>query len=175
MRGGIALVLILAACSDEQAKHVFTTSATYTGDFGGVVAADGKCAEVAQAAALEGTFIAIISDATTHAIDRIADVGPWELPTGQVVFNTREDIGMVPLVALNVDERGKPVGGCAWTGSKIGAKLAPELCMGWTVKDLSTVGRTGNPTVNDNRWIEGASDCGVKTCNLAQHFYCIQQ
>lgn len=176
MRAIICIVMLLAACNNEASKRVFTTSAVYPGNFGGLTAADSKCAEAAQAAALGGSFIALLSDSATNAIDRVAGDGPWALLDGEVAFPTRADIAAVPLVALRVDERGRTLGtGCSWTGSKIGAKLAPERCLDWTVMDLSNVGRTGDITMNDNRWIEGNVDCGIKICNLLHHFYCIEE
>ena len=64
-------ILVLAwtsgACEDEGAKLVFTTSASYAGDLGGLAGADAKCAQSASTAGLDGTFVALLSDATTNA------------------------------------------------------------------------------------------------------------
>jgi len=173
----VALVLTPTACHDEEAKLLFTTSSSYTGDLGGLAGADAKCAQSASGAGLGGTFVALLSDASTNAIDRVSDVGPWNLTNGKVAFKTRADIATVPVTALGINEHAADVGlpTCAWTGSKAGAKLAPELCMSWTLGTADMVGKTGNTNTIDNRWIEGVNDCGNKICNTAQHLYCIEQ
>ena len=175
--GIVALVVTATACHEDNARLLFTTSSLYTGDLDGLVGADAKCAQSASAAGIDGTFIALLSDATTNAIDRVGDVGPWNLTNGQVAFRTRADLAMVPVAALEINENGLVAGPptCAWTGSKAGAKSAPEHCMNWTVAPNDMVGKTGNTNQIDSRWIEGISDCGNKICNVAQHLYCIEQ
>ena len=175
MRTVISIVLLLGAC-DDASMRVFTTSTVYSGTIGGLTEADAKCADTAKAAGLGGTFIALLSDSSTNAIDRIEDVGPWQLVSGETAFATRADIATMPLVPLGVDEKGRTLSqGCAWTGSKVEAKLAPELCMNWAVGDNSTTGRSGNIAVGDQRWIEGATDCGAVACNVKHHLYCFEQ
>lgn len=175
MRIVLSIVLLLGAC-DDAGMRVFTTSTVYAGDLGGLSSADTKCSDAAKAGGLRGTFVALLSDSVTDAFDRIKDVGPWALLSGEQAFATRADIALVPLVALGVDEKGNTLGpGCAWTGSKAGAMLAPELCMDWSIGDGSKVGRAGNTAVSDHRWIEGATDCGLVTCDKKHHLYCIEQ
>ena len=176
--GILVMVLTSTAChDDEEARLLFTTSSLYTGDLGGIAGADAKCAQSASTAGLDGTFVALLSDATTNAIDRVGDVGPWNLTNGQLAFRTQADLATVPATALGINENGLVVGPptCAWTGSKAGGKAAPELCMNWTLGTNDMVGKTGNTNTIDNRWIEGINDCGNKICSVAQHLYCIEQ
>src|SRR5580692_9705113 len=52
-------------------NKVFVTSATFTGDLGGQKGADAKCARVAKAVGLSGTFKAWLSTSKRNAKDKL--------------------------------------------------------------------------------------------------------
>lgn len=67
-------------------RRVFVTSQVYTGDLGGLSGADAKCQALADAAGLDGTFKAWLSDGTISARDRLSHAGaPYVLVDGVTV------------------------------------------------------------------------------------------
>ena len=150
------------------------------GAVSGVAAADALCQQVAAGAMLEGTWLAWLSAANynspIHAIDRVQDVGPWYLLSGQKAFNNKANLTGTPLTPLNVDERGQQLwyntsNAQIWTGSKAGGTLwgGYSSCSGW-MSDGGQ-GMTGDVTHSDTSWITDYSD----DCISENHLLCIQQ
>jgi hypothetical protein len=160
------------------AKRVFVTSASYGsilktagGGTSGLDGADKLCNNVATGANLRGTWKAWLSDDTTNAIDRIADVGPWLLTDGKKAFNNKAGLTGTPLVRIEVDENKQPVSGSVWTGTHTGGNKG-NTCSGWNgtagTFDSATTGDTLDPT----RWTDSGS---AASCSSMAHLYCIEQ
>jgi hypothetical protein len=166
-------------------KLVFITSATFSGNLvvsgsqpTGLAAADALCATAATAAGLGASFRAWLSDGNTNAIDRIADVGPWYLTDGTLVFHNKANLATTALAAINRNENGAPVnqwdGSYAqwvWTGTQIGGVRAAQTCNDWSsVSGNGAVGRFDAP----DQWTgNGSLDCSGDSYHM--HLYCLQQ
>ncbi len=99
------------------AKRVFVTKGTFTADLKsagsaatGLAGADKLCSNAASAAGLGGSWKAWLSDSTTDAISRIADVGPWYRIDGSSVFKNKDAFSSNPSVAINRTESGELLG-----------------------------------------------------------------
>ena len=163
-----------APAADTPAKkYVFGTSLGRTGNLGGLAGADTICATHASAAGLPGTWKAWLSDETTNAIDRIAEVGPWYLiGTTIVAATTKASFALSPSAAININENGLNMGSVDyWTGTASGgAKIAGSTCTSWT----TTAGNGAtHGQFNTGAWTAGGNvSCAfANTLKLA----CIQQ
>lgn len=189
------LLLLAGACgssggsgstdSATSVKLVFITSATFDGDLAtrggqtsGLAGADALCANAGEAANLGRSFKAWVSDETTNAIDRIADVGPWHFATsdgspGPIAFNNKANLGTIPLAALNITEQGMMLASSerAWTGSNNGGTtFVARTCTSWTSNQGPDFGIIGDAQSTSN-W----TYISAQQCNLTAHLYCIGQ
>lgn len=148
--------------------HVFVTSTVYASAFGGLAMADTACAQRAAAAALPGTWIALLNDDQTEVADRITLVGPiYNMAEELVAMNEDELYGGTAQNPVVYDEEGQDVGdGWAWIGG------GGDSCDNWTSAAEFTYGRYAIPAQADSWfWGEGVTDCfGVEA-----HLYCIDQ
>jgi hypothetical protein len=174
-------------------KRIFSTRSAYSGDLktagasatSGLDGADKLCALAATAAGLGGAWKAWLSDSTTDAIDRIADVGPWYLVDGTTkVFNNKANLATSPLTnGIQMDENGKtgdwaPNPG-TWTGTGLGGRkkadprdTAKTWCSDWSSAPGGCLAIFGNLTAADQTWTDWATGVG----NIpAGHLYCIEQ
>lgn len=125
----------------DGAKTVFVTRETYPADgFGGLQGADTICNAEAQAAGLEGEFVALLSGIYDSWDFRPEDppgtptVNPgaeiprdvrYVLPDGTNVMKSIEITeGEGPLLPINKDAFGQPVNGSVWTGTFVGGVRA---------------------------------------------------
>lgn len=160
-------------------KRVFATKSEYPGQLGGLAGGDAKCATAAAAANLGGTWKAWLSDATTPALARIADVGPWyrvESPLRTRVFNNKANLQTSPLAGITTDENGtalpRPFGDApqVWTGTAVGGSSSTFHCQSWTFLG-SAYGTVGLAGAIDNQWTISASP----SCANSAHLYCFEQ
>jgi len=167
-------VLSLGCSSDPASKHVFTTSLSYKGGFGGLAAGDELCNTAGVASNLGGAFKAWLSDSTADAIDRIDDVGPWLRTDGEVAFNNKTNLKTLPIVVLNLDENGAAVSGepYVFTGTGIGGVKGATNCSDWTTSAPTDSGTSGQFYSNDPQFWTGA---GTHGCDMAAHLYCVEQ
>lgn len=177
--------------------RLFVTSQSYAGDLRdaaqtptGLAAGDKLCQEAAAAAGLSGTFKAWLSDATTDAIDRVGNVpdGWYSVgPKAAKIADNKASLVAKGPSALIVDEHGKPVTGCPWTGTHPdGMKATSGLnvgsdgtCTGWTASgvDFAVAGGIG-PTTSPFNLIAGCPAGGgtaYSQCQNPQPIYCFQQ
>ncbi len=160
-----------AAGGSSVMKRVFVTASDYDGKLGGLAGADAKCALSAQAANLGGTWKAWLSDDTTNALDRIANVGPWFLLDGTKVFNNKANLATVPLSQITISEQGtRTSGSYAWTGTLGGGARSPDTCGSWAFNDATKKGNVGYLTSASN-WTEYSA----WPCSYRMHLYCIEQ
>jgi uncharacterized protein DUF1554 len=159
-------------------RRVFVTKSQYPGDlalaatgFAGLAAGDELCRR--SAAQLGGTWKAWLSDPTTNAIDRIADVGPWYLVDGTtMVFANKAALAGTPLVAIAINETGAMTNGHVWTGTAAGGTAAAETCTGWTSQSSTVAGAAGASIAMDSQWtLTAAYFCGTDAFAL----YCFEQ
>lgn len=162
-------------CSASSRKRVFVSSVAYAGNLGGISGGDAKCAALASAAGLCGTWKAWLSNATTTAISRLADVGPWyHVDRTTLIFTSKAQIaaGTSPSTAPSKTETGgNPAVGIVWTGSgQNGSNGGQDFCQNWSSSnggDLGTVGLAGDV----NRW----SDFNPNGCGTPRALYCFEQ
>ena len=164
------------------AMTVFATSTTYRGDFaagqGALAYADAECQSLAEAAGLDGTFMAWLSDSTGSPSSRFTpSTLAYTLVDGTVVTPTYSAfvIWNVDLLhAIDMDESGNTLaaGAQAWTGTFAEAGAAgnaSERCSGWT--SVSGKGQSGDVKATGYSWTEGSKP----DCTAIQHLYCVQQ
>ncbi len=166
------------------AKLVFVTRATYSGNLGGLTGADGLCAAAAASGSLPGSFQAWVSTAsttTTNAFDRIQGAGPWYLPGTDAlgrrtkVFTSKAALRAAPLASIDRTELGQTIPGglLVWTGTEAtGNAVTPGVydssCLNWT--DANTEkGNVGNVYGGD--W----SNAGTQYCGNLAALYCFQK
>jgi hypothetical protein len=156
-------------------KRIFITSATYEGYLGGLDGADAKCNTAASAAFLGGTWKAWLSDASTNAIDRINDVGPWSLLNGTRVFNNKANLATFPHSAIDVTDHGNhEPGPGVWTGTLIGGTKSVNHCDSWLATSLSERGTSGMSS-SASSWTEISGLEGDYCRETRLHLYCIEQ
>jgi len=167
-------------------KRVFITSTTGTGAFGAtgaaaLTAADTRCQSVANAANMNGTFVAWISftNPAVPAITHIAkDVGPWYLVNGPIVFANKAAIAATgPAVAIDRDETGKVVGApdTVWTGTQANGAADNNLCAtvngSWTSAQAGVTGQVGQSKEKNQQWTQAQN----VSCLTPHHLYCFEQ
>jgi hypothetical protein len=168
-------------------KKVFVTSTTYNGNLGGLTGADAKCQARADAAALGGTWKAILSDGTTDARDRMGYGWDYLNTTnGRIVVSvgdlwrcTYDNLGAAICLnsPINMDESGNIVSypTRVWTGSlSDGTRITQysASCSGWT-SGSSGSGGTGDISLRDTTWAT-ISPPMVGCANL-HRLYCVEQ
>jgi hypothetical protein len=168
--GNVLQILDLAGTTSPGNKRFFTTSAEYPPTLGGLIGADRLCNTIAAGANLNGHFIAWLSDQSTNAIDRVADVGPWFLLDGTRIFNNKANLAGSALAAPNVDENKGHVSGSfnAWTGTNTGGQSSNVTCYNWSVD--TTEGSQGEID-SALAWTQSAT----ANCASSAHLYCIEQ
>lgn len=86
--------------ADPNEKTVFVTSATFSGNLGGLTGADDKCQAAADGPASivpPGTYIAWLSTSVKDAIDRLpANTSGYFLPSGKKVADSTTDVASCP-------------------------------------------------------------------------------
>lgn len=171
-------------------RHVvFVTSATFNGNFtqggsSGLAGADQACADAATNGGLQGTFKAWLSSSEGNAIDRLEDVGPWQLVDGRAVFDDKRAIADGPQVAIELDEQGNTVHETVWTGTNVDGTHAGVSCNNWSWSSLPYAGEFGHSDATDKTWTYGADVTNLPIiggvisggdCGSQFHLYCFQQ
>ena len=171
------------------AKRAFITSTIGTGNLGawadaggatGIAAGDAICAARADAAGLDGTFRAWLSDANIDAIDRLPSDGPWVRIDGAAIAADKAGLAAGALLANPlVTEDGTylvPLGGggesLVWTGTLADGTRAAQSCQGWTSARSSDSGLEGFITYLLPSWTEnGPAECDSSWL----HLYCFEE
>ncbi|MFZ6177631.1 DUF4215 domain-containing protein [Nannocystis pusilla] len=160
-------------------RRVFVTSATYTGDLGGIEGAAAKCQERADAAGLGGVWRAWVATPTTAVWQHIDDSqAGYARVDGADVAGSMYELFQGTLAApIAVDEWGTPLGQFAvWTGMNANLTAATEHCASWTDGGSTPTakGRVGRTTATDSRWTdEGAAKAA--SCASKRRLYCFEQ
>lgn len=172
------------------AKFVFATSATFTGNMGGLQGADEACRALAADAGLSGSYLAFLSDFTdagqaVRAIDRFTGNGPWVMrtrdATGKVLrpFDSRAALAGPPRSPIDQDETGHVFvlfdKRQVWTGTLLDGGVEPPApgrdttCNHWTT--INATGMYGIIDVPTDKW----SGLGAVSCASDNRLYCFEQ
>jgi len=160
---------------DTQMNYMFTTSASYDGNLGGLDGADAEC-QAAADGKLPGTYVAWMSDGSQTAYDRIAATGAqgWIRPDGQLVAESLDDLDQERIAyPPSVDENGAtaPQGTFVWSGTLSDGFAAPNNhCQNWTSADGADTGLAGYARANSGWFTEGISS----GCDVPQSLRCLQ-
>jgi Protein of unknown function (DUF1554) len=172
-----------AGCTPDQdsdcslPNHMFVTSTTYAGNFGGLAGADARCNERARIAGLSGSFVAFLSTISVPAVSRLEGSSGWVLADGQPFANTVEDIRNGKLFyPPRVDEFGKLRPGnetdeSVYTGTKFDGSPNQWNCANWTSSAAASQGGSYNATKDHWLWYWGAAE---GSCGNAYHIYCFE-
>ncbi len=169
----ILLVLALPAIAFAQ-QRVFVTSTSQQADYGGLSGADNLCQTRANAANLGGTWVAWLSDTTTHALARVLGDGPFVRLDGEQIASSKVQLFDGSLEnSISIDEFGVFGGGGVYTGTTIfGTGAGGTYCGDYTIAS-----GTGHPTAhglahrNDSAWTNN----GPYVCGAQFRLYCFEQ
>jgi hypothetical protein len=172
-------------------KRVFVTVATYWSgiDFVSVAGADAKCQTLATAAALGGTWKAIISGATIEPNAAVNRVGyNWnelQLVNGTTVVYAPNlwKAGTIPLLSpIIVGQNGATVADAQGVfsntkanGNAYSTATGGSNCLDWTTSSSVYAPIVGVQSASNGAWINngGYASCGQN--GVPKHLYCIEQ
>jgi hypothetical protein len=164
--------------ADELPDHViFTTAQTVSSGLGGLAAMDSRCQAKAQAAGLDGTWMAILSDSTADVIDRLAAAG-----ADGPFFNTyRQGPQLVAAdlaglfdeslaATLFFDEFGDQMvsDSATWTATLADGTYSGSSYDDW--RSFNGSSRVGRQLSTDSHWLDWFEQQGVHSHNL----YCVR-
>ncbi len=161
--------------SVETGKVVFASSSTYTGNLGGAAGADLICQSLADAAGLEGTFKAWISDDTSMPESAFTQYNePYVLVNGPRIADNWNDLTDGTIInSISKDETGSNIQGWAWTNTNIfGNAYSGMNCSNWISSNPSDFGVAGIIGQVNGLWTVGGS---TGTCDSYGHVYCFEQ
>lgn len=174
--------LITTSTKAKGGSHkIFMTTASYTGNLGGLAGADAKCAAAATAGGQTGTFVALLSTTSVNARDRYTGAS-------DPIYNTNNDLIAVNqsdlwdgtlLASTNYDEYSNPgpsVGSVSiWSqslaGGTYGLSSNGNNCSDWT-NGTSSASLSGLNGKTDSTWIYATT---YAWCNQGNRLHCISQ
>ncbi len=155
-------------------KIMFVSSATYTGNLGGLAGADATCNALAAAAALPGTYVAWLSTSTVDAKTRINN-GNFLRTDGAAIATDMTDL-LDGTIANGIacDENAN----CSCSSQRVrtgtkedGIKFNTTFnCADWTSASSGLFTRDGFCSAVGVSWTNNSSEA----CNLAKRIYCVQ-
>lgn len=157
-------------------RRVFVTAESFVpAEIAGAEAADDLCQSAAEAAGLDGTFRAWISDSTSDAIDRFEDGTCWKRMDDVVVADDLDDLTDGALSALiEVDEYGAARSGLVWTGTAVDGTGTGHHCDDWS--DLDGDATLGSAADDDDGASPGSWTAhGDGSCSGSRPIYCFEQ
>jgi hypothetical protein len=158
---------------------VFITQGTWTGNLGGLAGADQKCQAEADAAGLDGLFVAFLSTSTINAKDRIPD-SVYLRVDKTVIADSKADLLDGTLDApINLTAKGAVLTSVVrpWTGTKTDGTKFGNTCQNWTADaagQCSSPGytsRSGEGTATNGSWTDLTNYCCWATFT---RLYCFQ-
>ncbi len=145
-------------------QTLFITSTTVSPNLGGVSGADAQCQQFAAAAGLDGTWKAVLSDATTTAQNHVSVTSAVYTTTGALIAaNAAVFWSGTTATAPKTEKAGDPADTIAWVGS------TTDNCLNWSTAANSSSG-TQAVSTNLTAWLLGSSN---GPCNLTRSLYCI--
>ena len=150
---------------------IFVTSEDAFGDIGSIAVVDMLCNELATNAGLGGTWLAVMSDSTVDAAERIVVNGPIRNRMGDLIAEDGADLwdGFIG-APVRYTENGDEFLATPFTGTQPDGTAAAENCENWT-RATGGDGMIGDAGYAGEGWIES----GVTSCNHGYPFYCISQ
>jgi hypothetical protein len=179
----------------DEWMRVFVSRGLYRGNLGGVSGADAKCQAEAAQAQLGGKWNAWISSGlptpafpprweehvrpeVSHAIDHIADAGPWvDVPRESVLFQHHVTLTGYPRAPVRLDQFGVAVEDHApiWTGTDFGGRSTDySNCNAWHFdgpgqRRAASFGRAAETSAEWTRAI------GLRECDQPAHVLCFEE
>lgn len=174
--GGTAETTDSGTTAVDTTKRVFVSSARLWSVE--VDDADSLCQELADSAALGGTWVAWTSTSDMDAIDKLdPDGGPYVLLDDHATVVAIDNADLVDgELARNIGltELGLPTEGAinVWTGTTIDGTLSPHNCEDWTVPNNEAGSTFGAVTSTSGCW----TDCGGQLiCTGNVRVYCFER
>jgi hypothetical protein len=160
--------------AEDRPNRVFITTATMTGAFGGLAAADAMCRDAAIGAGLPGTFVAWLSTSTSNIADRLAGSRGWLRTDNVPVLDSLDALAMKFEIFAPIDHDASgvrvPFANLAvWTGTdSIGRVFGGGTCNDWA--STAVTGETGELSAGDFVFTEQ----GSLSCANDAHLYCFE-
>lgn len=151
-------------------KRIFVTTTQQNGNLGGLNGADQICQTLADAVDPGSLWKAWLSDSSTNAIDRIADVGPWyRMDRTGLIFPSKASISSWPLLFISLQENGSSISNIPWTGTDPDGYNTGDNCSDW--------GSTAaNGTIGQNSSLTGGwTEAFLNGCTAVRPLYCFEQ
>lgn len=185
--GPLIPVTIPSPTPQASSKRVFVTSTTYNGNLGGLSGADAKCQDRANAANLDGTWKAWLSeenssDKSKNVAGRLTHASiPYSLLNGDIVANNWTDLttlkpdGTFLRKPINVTELGTEYSPTVWSNTNYeGSALSSDTtknCWRWQLTDWNGyVGYGGS-----NNGFQWTNSGGTVSCSTKSALYCFEQ
>ncbi|MEO8919102.1 MAG: DUF1554 domain-containing protein [Polyangiaceae bacterium] len=156
-------------CNGLSGRVVFVTSTTTNGDLGGLTGADAMCQTRANAAGLQGQFLAWLSDSSQSPSTRfVHSSAPYVLVDGTQIASNWAGLTSGTLDHyITLDEAGATGPTSVWTGTRDdGTVEGPFTCEDWTIPFAP-----GAYGFSGGDW----TDEEIDDCNSAKALYCFQQ
>jgi hypothetical protein len=176
---GVQSVCVSRQCVPT--RRVFVSSATYTGNLGGLTGADSKCKGLAKSAGLGGTWMAWISTSgSTPGMRFSPSTVGYRLLDGTVVAASLTALtSSGPMHAINLDENASssscPTGNLTatkvWTATASDGTLYADGCSGFTSGSSGATALYGHCDGIPN-W---TSANNPQSCDRNFHIYCFEQ
>jgi len=168
---------ILAAC-EPSTKIVFVTDSLYTGNLGGLLAADQICQDEALDAGLPGVYKAWLSDSNESPSTRFnMSTAPYALVDGTRVANNWADLadGSLRHPINQTATGGAPPYYHVWTNTGIGGvpiyTNPSQICNNWATAEVGISGYVGQTIYQIDNWTQDSWD----DCYQENTLYCFQQ
>lgn len=171
-----------------EARRIFISSQSYSGNLGGLGGADLLCQNLAKAAGWSefARVRAWLSDGTASPPSRYTETAPslpFSLVNGRRIADDLDDlIASGPEDGIKLDEYGVSWSGeLVWTNTAVAGGVFSEVdhCAGWLAAGASLSARTGLSAVSEvempqwaqNRWWTSMI---TRTCDKALRLYCLE-
>lgn len=152
-----------------ETRRIFVTGTVFNGDLGGLAGADQKCQDIANIAALGGTWKAWLGDSTTRVEDRLIHFSGQYVQTGDgaIVAEGWDDLFSGNFLSPVIyDERGNNMGSVrVWTGN------SEFSCNNWNSQLYRDRGQIGISDSVNSYWKSISADA----CTMARHLYCVEE
>jgi hypothetical protein len=166
---------------DPTREHVvFVSSMAHDANLGGLGGADAFCQSLAAASGIPGTFMAILSDSTASARERLALTGRIVRIDGEPIASSPGDLWDGTILAiLNVTEmEGTVSDSNVWTGTDSDGVRDRALgyCSDWgSLGDPRGGAEAGQTDRTDTGWISlyGSATMSAHSCSETSRVYCI--
>jgi hypothetical protein len=170
----------------KNAKKVFVTSSTGSGDLSswasangqsGVLAGEQICQTLASKAGFKNAdrFSPWLSDSTDVAINRLQGEGPWARPDGLVIATDKADLLDGNLMTSIVQtEQGNYISDDVWTGTNPSGRCKDCVlmtCDNWISASPDQSAILGRTHDTNNEW----TDTGItRACDKERRLYCFE-